>query len=125
MEQSPLFHEDIYEALRTVVMALGGAKKVAGSLWPDKPADKAGELLNNCLNRTRNEKLDPEQVCFLLREGRKRGCHAAADFIGADAGYQVTPVEPEDEKAELQRQFIECEKALQNILLRLEVLRAS
>lgn len=53
MNQQPLFCEDIFEALRVDVMALGGAKKVGCLLWPELSADKAGEMLNNCLNRTR------------------------------------------------------------------------
>ncbi|MFK5950901.1 MAG: hypothetical protein QM500_19285, partial [Methylococcales bacterium] len=80
MEQLALYHEDIYEAIRTAIQALGGAKKVGSSLWPDKSPDKAGELLNNCLNVTRNEKLDPEQVLFISRESRKIGCHAIAEY---------------------------------------------
>lgn len=118
--QVPLFHEDIYAAIHTAIMALGGAKKIGSCLWPDKPADKAGELLNNCLNRTRAEKLDPEQVNYISREARKVGCHAIAEFNGSDQGYQVTPIEPEDEKAELQRQIINASKILQDSIAKLE-----
>lgn len=122
--QTPLFHEDIYAAIQTVVMALGGSKKVGTGLWPDKPADKAGELLNNCLNRTRPEKLDPEQVLFIAREGRKTGCHAIADYSAADTGYRFMPIEPEDEKAELERQVVNASRLLHDVIGRLERLRS-
>lgn len=68
MQQDSLFHEDIYDALGTDIKHIGGAKKVGVMLWPEKSADKAGENLNNCLNRTRPEKLDPEQIMFIVRE---------------------------------------------------------
>lgn len=120
MEQLPLYHEDIYEAIRTAIQALGGAKKVGSTLWPDKSPDKAGELLNNCLNVTRNEKLDPEQVLFLSREAKKIGCHSIADYYAGDCGYKLIPIEPKDEMAELQRQFIEASKTIQKLSHQIE-----
>lgn len=120
MEQLNLIHEDIYEAIRTAVQALGGAKKVGSTLWPDKSPDKAGELLNNCLNITRNEKLDPEQLLFLSREARKIGIHSIADYFASDCGYQFTPIEPKDEMAELQRQYIEAAKSIHALTSRME-----
>lgn len=126
MTQDPLFHEDVYEAIRTTVMALGGSKKVGAALKPDLPADKAGEWLANCLNRTRPEKLDPEQLLFLSREGRRVGCHAIAVFINADGGYAAPqPVEPEDERALLQRQFVQAVEISKRIADRLEQLKSA
>lgn len=113
--QTPLFHEDIYEAYKTAVMALGGSKKVAGWLFPDKPVDKASGLLNQCLNRERSEKLDPEQLQLIKREARKIGCHVIREFEDTDEGYKSTPIEPEDEIGELQRQYISAVKLLAQI----------
>ena len=118
--QTPLFHEDIFESIRTVVMALGGSKKVGSMLWPEKSPGQAGELLSNCLNQTRQEKLDPEQVLFLLVQGQRVGCHAIADFIGQQAGYRLLPVEPEDERAELQKQVVAASRAFGSLVERLE-----
>lgn len=124
MTQQSLFFEDIYEALRTDIMALGGPKNVGHMLWPDKPADKAGELLNNCLNRTRNEKLDPEQVQFIKREARKRGSFATAYFCCDDAGFaRPQPLEPEDEAAKLQRKFIAATAEMRELMVKLERLQ--
>ncbi|MCG8434409.1 MAG: hypothetical protein MJA83_10295 [Gammaproteobacteria bacterium] len=121
MEQESLFIEDVYEALRVAVMALGGTKVVGTMLWGDKPADKAGELLANCLNRTRPEKLDPEQFIFLQREAKKVGCHAIPAFTNQDTGYAPPiPIEPEDEKAQLQRDYIAAVKLSQQIAKRME-----
>lgn len=123
VQQEPLFIEDIYEAVRTVSMALGGTKKAGALLKPDLPADKAGEWLANCLNRARPEKLDPEQLMFLAREGRRVGCHAIASFMCQDGGYAPpNPIEPEDERAALQRAYIESVRAQRQIADRLEKL---
>ena len=118
--QAPLFHEDIFEAIRTVVMAMGGGKKVGGLFWPEKPAGQAGELLNNCLNTVRPEKLDPEQVLFLITQGQRIGCHAIAEFIAQQACYRFIAIEPEDEKAELQKQVIKASHEFGNLIKRLE-----
>jgi hypothetical protein len=123
MQQEPLFIEDIYEAARTVAMALGGTKKTGALLRPDLPADKAGEWLANCLNRTRPEKLDPEQLLFLSREGRRVGCHAIASFVSSDGGYtQPVPINPEDEAAELKRRLLTNMEQFKRDVARLEKL---
>ena len=120
--QTPLFHEDIFESIRTVVMAMGGSKKVGGLLWPEKAPAQAGELLNNCLNTTRQEKLDPEQVLFLIVHGQKIGCHSITEFIGNEAGYKLIAIEPEDEKAELQKLVIKASENFGDLVSRLEKL---
>lgn len=114
--QSALFHESIYDALKEVVLASGGTKVVGTLLWPEKSADSAQKLLSDCLNENRAEKLDPEQVMFILRLGRKNGNHAAINFISRDAGYgDPQPIEPEDAKAALMREFIAAQKAMSAI----------
>lgn len=123
MQQERLFHEDIYEALRTDILALGGFKKVGSMLWPEKLADKAGENLNNCLNRTRPEKLDAEQILLIKREAKKVGSFAALLFEMDDIGMShPTPIEPEDEYAKLQREFIHAQEEMGRMLKRMESL---
>lgn len=102
MTQDALFHEDVYDALRSAIARLGGYKVVGHRFWPHKSPDKAGELLASCLNRDRHEKLDPEQVILLLRWAREIGFHAAKHWIDAESGYAAgAPVEPEDRLGEL------------------------
>jgi len=106
VEQQPLFFEDIYDAFRYLVQVCGGAKKVGAILFPEKGPEAAGRYLMDCLNSGRSEKLDFEHMTMLLRIGREGGCHGAIEFVCSGAGYsKPTPIDPADEKAELQRQL--------------------
>lgn len=119
--QSALFHESITDALREVVQALGGIKKVGAAMRPEKTVDEAARWLADCLNADRREKLCPEQVLWLLREGRKTGCHAAMSYLAGEAGYAAPiTIEPEDELAALQRQFIESTRSMTQMMARIE-----
>lgn len=118
--QTFLFHESLADALKEVISVAGGTKSVAGKLWPEKTPDAAQRTLLDCLNENRPEKLSPEQVLFLMRLGREIGCHAAINYITRDAGYSdPQPIEPEDEKAKLMRDFIAAQKAMSAITDRL------
>lgn len=116
-----LFHESLADALRDCIAACGGLKTVGKLLWPEKEADIAGRLLADCLNESKREKLSPEQVLLLLRLAREKGCHAGMTFIARDLGYaDPQPVEPEDERAKLQREFIEASKHMAKLAERIE-----
>lgn len=121
MTQDSLFYESVTDALDGVVKACGGAKVVGCRLWPEKTPQAAHTLMLACLNEARPEKLSPEQVLWLLTAGRKVGCHAAMNYLAREAGYSdPLPIEPEDERAKLQRQFIEAQKAMQALAGRME-----
>jgi hypothetical protein len=74
---------------------------VGRELWPEKTVEQAQTLLLACLNSERKERLTPDQVLLLLRKARQADCHAAMEFIGQHAGYEVKPIRPQDEAAEL------------------------
>ena len=121
MAQDSLFYESLGDALDAVVKALGGAKSVGGRLWPEKTPASAHTLMLACLNEARAEKFSPEQVLWLLAEGRKAGCHVAMNYLARETGYaDPTPIEPDDEKARLQREFIEAQKSMQTLAARME-----
>lgn len=116
MEQENLFHEDIYDALRSCVSALGGAKKLGSQIWGELSPEKAGNRLNDCLNTSRREQLNPEQVLFILNQARQVNCHAAMYFISDHCDYKrPEPIEPVDEIAKLQRDYIEMAKRMEKI----------
>jgi hypothetical protein len=121
VEQQALFHESLNEALHDCIRALGGAKAVGHAMRPEKTVDDARRWVLDCLNPDRAEKFAPDQVLWILREARKAGCHAAITFIARECGYaDPQPIEPEDERAALQRQFVEQSKAMQRLAQRME-----
>lgn len=121
MNQQSLFHETLTEALQDCIRALGGAKAVGHAMRPEKSIDDARRWLLDTLNPDRAEKLAPDQVLWILKESRKVGCHAAMAYIARECGYaEPQPIEPEDERATLQREYIAAVKTLSAIQTRLE-----
>lgn len=121
MNQESLFYESLYGALADIVRVAGGAKHVGGLLWPEKTPDAAGRQLLDCLNDDRPAKLSPEQVLFLLRLGREKGCHAAMNYLARETGYSdPVPLEPEDERTRVQREFIEAQRNMARLAERME-----
>ncbi|NYT76627.1 hypothetical protein H0A71_06455 [Alcaligenaceae bacterium] len=116
-----LFYETFFDALKANIGALGGVKSVGCKLWPEKTPDAAARQLNDCLNESRPEKLSPEQVLWLLAEGRKVNCHAAMNYLARESGYDdPSPIEPEDERTRIQREFIEAQKHMSKLAERME-----
>lgn len=119
--QMSLIHESLNDALREVVQAAGGNKKVGGMLYPEMPADHAAGRVRDCLNPDRREVFNPEQVLLLLRIGRQCGCHSAIGYLAFESGYSIPmPMEPEDEVIRLQREFVEATKSLGILASRIE-----
>jgi hypothetical protein len=115
--------DGINGALIECVRACGGSKQVGPLLWPEKTPEAAQRLILACLNEDRPERLSPEQLAFVLRLAKDRGCHAGMYALCDLVGYsQPTPVEPRDEVAELQRQFIQATEAMQALVARMESL---
>jgi hypothetical protein len=119
--QTSLFHDTYEDAIRDTVMALGGYKKVGSMLWPAMPADDAGRKLSACLNTEKREKLDLGELRLIRREARKLGVHILASYEMRDSGYtEPQPVNPEDEAAQLQREYIAAVKAMSAIQSRMD-----
>ena len=115
-------YEDESDALRELVRELGGFKSVGPTLRPDLTADRAANWLRDCLNPERAERLQPSQLFMLLRMARERQVHGPTQYILANVGYHITPVEPADGMAELQRAYIESVHMQRRIADRLEKL---
>lgn len=121
MTDQPLFVETLSEALKEAVRACGGAKVVAAKLWPEKGVEAAQSRLLDCLNDARPDKLSPEQTLLILKLAREAGSHVAINFICGEAGYeQPKATDPEDERAKLQREFINAQKAMAQLANRME-----
>lgn len=119
--QEELFHEDFNGALGHVISALGGNKRVGAELWPSLTADAAGKKVSNCLNTEHAQQFHPQDILWILKQARQAGVHSAMAYIAGECGYSLPqPLEPLDEAAELQRQFIQSVEAQQRLLKRLE-----
>lgn len=113
--------ETFNDALIECVKSAGGSKVVASILWPEKPMQQAQQLLLACLNTDRAEKLNPEQALFIIKLAKDAGVHVGIDFICSSLSYtKPQPIQPEDEKAQLQREFIEAQKAFAQLSKRME-----
>lgn len=119
--------DDLNEALKSAIKAVGGFKEVGKALWPELLIDTAAQRLRDSVNPDRRDKLSPEQFIFVLRLAREKGFHAAMDFVAFDLGYKATPVDPVTQEAELQERFIHAVdglSAIQTQLQRIQRMRA-
>lgn len=111
------------QALIECVKAAGGSAIVGKKVFPEKSPDSAQRALLDCLSEDRPAKLSPDQVKLVLRLAREKGYHGGVAFLLADLGYApTTPIEPQDEAAELQRQYIEASNQVAITAARMEKL---
>lgn len=119
--QMSLMHESLTDALREAIQSVGGYKAVGALMWPQLPVDQASGKVRDCLNPDRRERFCPDQVALILRMARQAGCHSAAEFLMREAGYaDPVPVDPEDEVARMQREFVEATKTLSQLAAKIE-----
>ena len=85
--QDALFYEDWRDALRHLVRALGGPKKVGGMLRPSLSALAAANWVNDCLNPARDTNFDLEELAKVLKAGRDAGVHCAIYKLCDEIGY--------------------------------------
>lgn len=117
----PTIYDTYEDAIRDTVMALGGFKKVGSMLWPAMPADDAGRKISACLNTEKREKLDLGELRLIRHAAREKGVHTLMSYESRDAGYaEPVPITPEDEAAQLKREYIAAVKAMSNIQARLD-----
>ena|SRR5690242_19970402 len=113
--------ESYREALLATIMALGGFKRVGAELWPTLDIEDARARLTHCLSEHKREVLSPESLRMIRRIARAADVHTLAVYEMRDAGYSdPQPIDPEDERASLQRQFIESTRSLQALIVRME-----
>jgi len=116
------------EALNAAIVALGGHKKVGCMLRPELGAkpDLAGQWLRDCLNAERRERLNPGQMILLLKLAKEDGYHAAKHWLDSELGYEPgRPLDPRDESARLQREFVEAGRRMEKLADRIEKLTQS
>ena len=102
--QTPLWHDTIHDALRALIDALGGPKRVAADLWPARDVADGQRYLLKCLDADRSEKLGLEEFVWLMRRGREVDCHVLADFLGQACQYELRPIDPAAAEADIAAQ---------------------
>lgn len=118
--------ESMNDALIEAVKALGGSKQVGPMLWPEAAPDAAQRKLLDALNPDRPAHLTPDQAVLVLRKARLAGHHQAAEWLMHKLGYAAPqPVEPRNELAELQRQFIGAVEVQRQLLQQMERLQGA
>ncbi|MDP4300363.1 hypothetical protein [Leptothrix discophora] len=115
--------ESLNDALVEAVKAVGGSKAAGLALWPAKGMEAAQRHLLACLNPDRPEKLSPDEALHIERLARQRGCHVVAQYRAAELGYAPpVPIDPEDERAQLQREYVEAAREMSRMAQRIEAL---
>ncbi len=117
--------EDMQDLLRGIVQALGGPKKVGPMFKPELEVDRAAQWIRDRVNADRRERFDPEQILFLFKKAREIGYHAGMRWFAAETGYLAPrPAERDEQKADLQRQFIGAVHRVEQLAARIERLGA-
>jgi hypothetical protein len=121
MIQPSLFYDSYEAAVIDTVIALRGYKIVGAALWPTMEPEDAGRKLAASLDRDKREKLSLGELRMIRHLARQQGIHILATYEARDAGYaDPQPITPEDEAAQLQREYIAAVKALQVITTRID-----
>lgn len=114
-----LFYEDEFDALRAVIAHSGkSAKEVACHLFPHMKLESAYARLQACLNEEKDQRLTLSQIVALCKFC---GQADALMFLADELGFErPVPMVREDERARLQREFVESVRVQQGIIDRLE-----
>lgn len=121
----PLWYDCDEDAIRDAVHALGGTKAVAAQLWPERPVAQSQALLSDCMNTDRPAKLSLAQIILIGKSARAIGHHGLMRYIAMEMGYEEPrPTTPDDQRAELQREFMAATKLIQQLGQKMERLSA-
>lgn len=122
-QQTLLTPEIPEDALSDDIAALGGHWKVAKRLRPELDQKAARDWLLNCLNPNHKQNLTLGQIRLIVGWARAEGHTSFCEFWPTDNNMsRPVKIEPEDEKAKLQRQFVGAVGELSGMLARIEKL---
>lgn len=114
-----LFYDDEFDALtQTISNSRRGFKEAAAFLFPHLKPESAYARLKACLNSERDERLTVGQVIALCRFCES---YDVLMFMADELSHaRPVPITRDDERARLQREFVESTRVQQHILERLE-----
>lgn len=112
--------DDVWDAL---IIACGGYKKVAGTLWPNLKPDTRYAKLKNCFRADKDERLTWEERKMVLRLGSEVGCHIGMHQLSSDLLYEnPTPANRDRLKQEAKSQINIRIDELRDLIARAEKL---
>lgn len=123
--QLELIHETAEDALKSAIAVLGGPKKVACQLRPSWEAERARSWLSNALDPARPEKLEINDVIWILREAKRAGFHQAMQYLAQQCEYEARPIEPQEHEAALVSVIQSAAETVRKASAQLESLRTS
>lgn len=124
MNQTTMWHETVYDAVRALVDGLGGPKRVAADMWPTRDLGDAHRYFLKCLDQDRPEKLGLDEFVWLMRRGREAGCHVLADWLAQTCLYELRVVDATAREADLARQMEQTMASAADLLRQWERLRS-
>lgn len=115
-QQQLLDHEIPEDALAADIANIGGLYKVGKMLRPELEKKAARDWLLNCLNPKHKQNLTLAQMDLVKGWARQVGSTYFSEYW-ATTNKMSKPVkiEPEDEKAKLQREFVSCFKRMEGM----------
>jgi hypothetical protein len=118
--QRVLFHDSVWDAISTDIMAMGGFKVVAAKLWPSKDLTAAANTLRNAVNPEQAQKLCPDELMQIKRLAREVNSTATIDYEAQQLGFQVTWIDPKDQAEALRREVRDMLEIVSRKLDRIE-----
>jgi hypothetical protein len=120
MRQAALFHDSIFDALGADISAIGGFKKVSAYLWPALDSTVSTTRLRSALNPEHAQKLCPSEVLEIKRLSHTYASHATVEYEALQLSFKVEWISPENARADMQRQFVDGVKQLEQLAKRLQ-----
>ena len=93
-EQLGMLEQTFEGAIKDLVEACGGWKKIGKELRSDLDPEHAARWMQKSLQPNRREVMPYSDVRKLLRIGRRHRCNVLMDFLASDSGYE--PPQPLD-----------------------------
>ena len=92
MLQSELWHDTVLDALGAAVQAAGGAKRVAGKLWPALDETSATARLRASLNPDHAQKLDLDEFVLIGTLAREVGDLSLLTYLSRAWSCEIKPI---------------------------------
>lgn len=114
-------NETIHEAIADDIKVLGGPKAAAAIFFIAKTPDRGADTMRAWCNPSRAEEPSADELFLLIDKARQRaGYSEVARYMEHRLNCGIEFLSPEDERARLQREFVEAVATVQSLAKRLE-----